>query len=257
MVKQAIKIIFACLGLLYFSTVQALLLNGVTEFAGVMQINARTAGVVQSIEVQSGQNVKQGALLLTLDATPFQARYERAQAIASSLHPGLINAQLELDRAQELYDRDSLSQIELKNAENKVAVADGAYKAALADVRLAKYELQQAAVKAPTKSRVMKVHTFIGQYVDPAVASVALVTLVSNNTMKAVAKLNSDQWSAQLVNKKVTVKYRNKVYQGKVDELGYQRIEQAGGLPAYEINITFSTDDLIPAEMPVSIEIQE
>jgi hypothetical protein len=93
--------------------------------------------------------------------------------------------------------------------------------------------------------------------VDPSVDSSALITLVSANSMNVVAVLNSDQWSPDLLNKKATVSYRGKVYQGKVSELGYQRVQQSGGLPAYEVPIVFSTEDMIPAEMPVSIEIKD
>jgi membrane fusion protein, multidrug efflux system len=257
MVKPILKTIFICFNVFYFGSVQALTLNGFTEFSAVMKINARTAGIVQSVDIKTGQQVRQGDVLFKLDATPYQAKHERAKALASSLQPALSTAQFELDRAQELYDRDSLSQVEFKNAENKAAAAEGAFNAAQADVRLARYQLQLTQVKSPMNARVIKVSTGTGQYVDPAVDSSTLITLVSANSMNAVAVLNSDQWHSDLLNKKATVKYRNKVYNGKVTELGYQRVQQAGGLPAYEVRINFATDDLIPAEMPVSIEIKD
>lgn len=257
MVKSMLKIIFLCLNVLYFGSVQALTLNGFTEFSSLVKINARSAGLIQSVVVKSGQKVKQGDVLMELDATPYQARHERAKALARSIQPALSTAQLELDRAQELFDRDSLSQVEMKNAENKAAAADGALKAAQAEVNLTQYQLQLTRVKSPMYARVIEVNASKGQYVDPSVDSSALITLVSSNSMHAVAVLNSDQWSSGLMNKKATVKYRNKVFQGKVSELGYQRVQQSGGLPAYEVRILFSTDDLIPAEMPVSIVIKD
>jgi RND family efflux transporter MFP subunit len=257
MVRLKHQIIFSCLAAFCWSQAQALTLNGFTEFANLSPMNAATAGTVQSIAVQPGQKVSSGDLLIKLDATPYQARYEGAQALANALKPAFNTAQLELDRAQELYDRDSLSQVELQNAQNKVAAADGKLKAALAEVALTRYQLQQASIHSPMNARVVKVHTFRGQYVDPAVDSTALITLVSSTSMKAVAVLNSDQWKAELMNKKARVKFRSQVYQGKVTELGYNRVEQSSGLPAFEVHISFTTDDLIPAEMPVSIEIED
>lgn len=257
MVKTKFKILFFCLSVFYLGSVQALTLNGFTEFSSVIKINARSAGLVQSVAVESGQKVKQGEVLLELDATPFKAQAERAKALASALQPALSTAQLELDRAQELFDRDSLSQVELKNAENKAAAAEGALKAAQADVSLSQYQLQLSQMKSPVDARVIRVNTTQGQYVDPAVDTSALITLVSANNMNAVAVLNSDQWRADLIGKKATVKFRDKNYQGQVTQLGYQRVQQSGGLPAYEIRIAFPTNDLIPAEMPVSIEIRD
>jgi RND family efflux transporter MFP subunit len=256
MVKSNLRILFLCLNVLYFGNAQALTLKGFTEFSSVVKINARSAGLVQSVVVKSGQIVKQGDVLMELDATPYQARHERAKALVRSLQPALSTAQLELDRAQELFDRDSLSQVEMKNAENKAAAADGTLKAAQADVNLTQYQLQLARIKSPVNARVIKINVSKGQYVDPSVDSSALITLVSSNSMYAVAVLNSEQWSSDLMNKKATVKYRNKVYQGKVSELGYQRVQQSDGSLAYEVRIIFSTGDLIPAEMPVSIEIK-
>ncbi len=257
MVKPILKITFFCATVLHLASAQALSLSGFTEFSSVVKINARSAGIIQAVDVKSGQKIRRGDVLFKLDATPYQAQYERARAVASSLQPALNTAQLELDRAQELFDRDSLSQVDLTNAQNKVAAADGAYKAAQADISFSRYQLQLTQVKSPMTARVIDVTTVKGQYVDPSVDSSALITLVSANSMNAVAVLNSDQWNADLLDKKATVTYRDKVYQGRVSKLGFQRVQLSGGLPAYEIRIVFSTEDLIPAEMTVSIEIKD
>jgi RND family efflux transporter MFP subunit len=257
MVRSIVKTVLLGLSMIYFGSVQALALNGFTRFDAESAINSSAAGVVKSVRVSTGQKVKRGDVLVELDATPYRAQLERAQALLKSLQPAMISAELELDRAMELFDRDSLSQVELKYAENKFAAAEGAYQAAQADVNLASYHLKQTQVKSPINARVIGVNTFPGHYVNPEVDSSTLLTIVSANSMQAVAVLNSDQWSSNLINKKATVKYRDKIYQGQVSELGFQRVEQSGGLPAYEIRVVFSTADLIPAEMPVSIDITD
>jgi len=71
----------------------------------------------------------------------------------------LINfktAQLELERAEELYDRDSLSQVALKTAENVLTEADGAYQVAIADKVLAEYQLKNAAITSPFNGQVLE-----------------------------------------------------------------------------------------------------
>ncbi len=251
------KLILALISLLYFSTSQALTLNGFTGFGSVVELNARVNGIVQSVAVKSGQRVQKGDVLIKLDVTPYQARLDRALAVEKSLLPLVQTAQLELERAEELYDRDSLSQVSLKNAENILAEAEGNYQAAVADKILAEFQLKHAVIVSPFNGRVLQLHTNVAQYVDPAVSLNSMITLVSSRNMKAVALINSEQWSDSLLNKKAMVQFGKRNFSGKVSYLGYKRIKQNGGLPAYEIHVSFETDEFIPAEMPVTINIKE
>ena len=243
--------------LLYSITAMALSLNGVTDFGKVTEINARSAAVIAEIAVSPGSRVNEGDLLLRFDDTAHRARRDRAKARVDGLKPALNVAELELERALELYDHDSLSEVELKNAENRLVLAQADLHSAEAELRLASYELRQMRINAPASARVLNVNASRGRYVDPRASDSALVTLVDSRNMKAIAVLTSDQWSPALLGKKATVMYRGTAYTGAVSRLGLQRVEQAGGLPAYELEISFSTEKLIPAQMPVRIEISE
>ena len=77
MVKQLVLIMT---GSMFSTLVHALSLQGVSDFAASMQLNAASAGVVRSIMVKPGQTVKPGQLLIKLDDTAHQARLQRAQA---------------------------------------------------------------------------------------------------------------------------------------------------------------------------------
>ena len=251
------KLVLSLIGLFYLPAGLALSLNGFTEFASVLELNTSTAGVVQSVHVVAGQQVKKGDLLLSLDSTPHQARLDRALSIEKSLFPLVETAQMELGRAEELYARDSLSQVDLKNAENALAESEGGYQAAKSEVVLARYELAQTALYAPLDGVVLALSTNASRYVDPAVSGDTLVTLVADKKMKAIALVTSDQWNPALINKPASVTYRKRSYKGTVSFLGLKRIKQASGLPAYEVHVSFDADRLIPAEMPVAIEIQD
>jgi len=252
-----VKLIICLLSLLYFPSGFGLTLSGFTAYEMVVDLNARTSGIIKETPVMAGQQVKKGDVLLELDATPYQAALDRATAIEQSLLPVFETNQLELTRAQELYDRDSLSQVELKNAEYKLAVAEGNLKAARADVQLAQYHLSHTVIHSPVTGRVAQLNTNVGRYVDPAVDLSPLMSIVKSLRMKAVALVNSDQWNPKLVNKAATVKYREHRFNGVVSYLGFNRIKQASGLPAYEVYVSFETGLLIPAEMPVTIEIKD
>ncbi len=247
---------FSCMAF-GLQTASALSLNGYTDFGATLEINSSVVGSVMAVHVKPGQKVLKGDILIKLDATPYRTRLEKVQAIEGSLLPAVESARLELERVQELYDRDSLSEVELKKAENFLAEANGAYQAAQADSLLAEYDLNNCVIRSPVEGRVLEVNTNTSQYVDPAVQSRVLLTLVDSLHMKAIALINSDQWDARLINKKATVTFRSKIFHGKVSYIGYKRKKLSTGLPAYEVHVAFKTTSLIPAEMPVFIDIPD
>jgi len=250
-------LILTVFSLSYSPASQALTLNGFTSFASVVKLNARVSGIVQTITVKSGQRVKKGDVLLQLDVIPFQAHLDKALALEKSLLPVVQTAQLELERAEELYDRDSLSQVALKTAENVLTEADGAYQVAIADKILAEYQLKNAALTSPFNGQVLQVHTNAAQYVNPEVSLDPLITLATSGQMKAIALINSEQWNSLLMGKTATVELGEKKFSGIVNYLGYKRVKPTDRLPAYEIHISFEVDQFIPAEMPVTIVIKE
>jgi len=249
--------LFFPLMLLIAAPLQALTLNGFTRFGEQAPVNAATDGVIQRVLVSPGQRVAPGDLLIQLDDRPHRARLARARARAERLKPPLQTAELEFERAQELYDRDSLSTVALQQAESRLAEARGAYEAALAEQRLAEYALAQTRIRAPLAGRVLRIEARAGQYVNPQVSLSPLLILVRTRSMQAVATLASEQWNQTLVGRAARVIYRGRSHDGRVEEIGLERISRGSGLSGYPVRIRFDTDSLIPADMPVSIEIDE
>lgn len=253
MAKQLMKLMITGLSLLVWPSAQALTLEGVTEFAAIYKLNAATAGVVSSIKVKPGQRVRKEQVLIELDATPHRAKLERALARERSLLPDVEIAQLELERVQQLYDIDSLSQVDLKNAENKLTRAEGAYQAAQADTTLARYQLEQTIIRAPVDGRVLQIKVNDAEFVDPSQSLAPLMILVESRRMKAVGMLNSSQWNPALSDKAATVTYQKQRLKGIVSYVGFNSDGQSS---AYEVHVIFDTERLIPAQMPVSIDIK-
>lgn len=253
--KSQLMILVA--GCLLWSSAQALSLNGFTRFSAAVGVNASVAGKVESIAVKQGQRVNKGDVLITLDSTELKFELERANALSKSLLPAYETAQLELERAEELYDRDSLSQVDLKIAESAMLKAEGEYEVAQAALSLATYRLGQARIESPLTGRVLSVEVSPGVYVNPEINSQPMVNLVDSRRLQAIAAIKSEQWDANLLNKSATVTFRGRSFDGNVTSLGLARVQQSSGLPAYELSVTFTTDQLIPADMPVTIDIKE
>ena len=249
------RLVLILSGLLLSLSAQALSLQGRTEFAEPMQINAATAGVIRNIAVKPGQIVKSGELLIELDDTPHQARLNKAKGLQLSLAPAVTTAELEFDRAQELYDRDSLSQVELTMAESRLSLAQGEYQAATAEVERYAYELSQTRIKAPAVARVVAIMANHGYYLDPAVTGSPVLMLASANQMRATALIDAQQWSPALLNRKARVSFNGQSFPGVVDQLGLIQSDPANAKPAYELHVLFDNRRMLAAGLPVSIEI--
>lgn len=231
-------------------------LKGRTEFAGVYSINSAVSGVVNNVLVRPGQLVKRDELLLKLDERPFQASVTQAEAMVTLRKPARDQMLTELERAQELFDRDSLALVELQQSENNLQVAEGELAAAEAQLELANYHLLQASISAPDDLLVLDVNTHPMQFINTAVSDEALIVLANHHEMLAISFLGPDQWDAGLVGKPAQVDYLGKQYRGRVISLDYRRRQDSSNSDGFELRVLFVASGEIPANMPVTIEIQ-
>ncbi len=253
----SLRLVYILTGLLLAMPVQALSLQGKTDFAERIQVNAATAGVIRSIAVRPGQSVKSGELLVSLDDTSHKARLSRARGLQQSLLPAVTIAELEFERAEELYDRDSLSQVELALAESRLSKAQGEYQAATAEVERFAFALSQTQIKAPAAARVVAVRANQGLYVDPAVSNDPLLMLVPASRMTAIVLIDAQQWRPALLNKQARVTMQGQTFSGVVDYLGLEPSTTIEGEPAYELRVQFNSESMLAAGLPVTVEIMD
>ena len=242
--------------LLYLSSGQALDLKGVSRFTTTFDLNFATAGVVKTIHVQPGGMVKQGDLLLELDDTPHQTRMTQAKAIEESLLPEVRVSEVEFERAQELFDRDSLSQVALQNAENKLLRAKGLHQSAQAETALKEYELLQTKLHAPQDAQILSLNINVGTYIDPAVTDRTVVLLADTRKISAVTTLTTEQWKSSFMNKPAIVNYRGKNHKANVTAVGYMKADKTTKQQTYELRVDFESTSPIPDGMPLTIVIK-
>ncbi len=251
------RLVFVLAGLVLSLPAQALSLQGKTDFAERIQINAATAGIVRKIAVKPGQAVRSGELLLELDDTSHKARLNQAKGLQQSLLPAVTTAELEFERAEELYDRDSLSQVELTLAESRLLKAQGDYQAAAAEVERYAFALSQTQIKAPAAARVVSVSTNEGLFINPDVTNDPLLTLVSATRMTAIVLIDAREWKPALLDKKARVTMQRQTFSGVVDYLGLEPSTTGGDEPAYELRVSFDSSGLLAAGLPVTVEIMD
>ncbi|MDH3635691.1 MAG: efflux RND transporter periplasmic adaptor subunit [Gammaproteobacteria bacterium] len=235
----------------------AIELNGRTEFAQLMSLNSSISGRVASIKVSAGQQVSAGELLLTFVPTGFKAEADFAQAQRDSLLPTVDRMQTEMEKAQELFDRDSLSLVDLNTAEQNLAIAEAKLAAAEAKLTQALFRLSQTEIRAPTSGIVLDIATFSGQYINTRVSNQTLLTIADNSSMVVNLLIPIDQLSDSLLNKNAKVSFQKQDYQGKVVGISKQASIGSNNYPAMSLQVNFSADDKLPAGIPVTVIIED
>ncbi len=232
-------------------------LDGHTDFARRVVLNSGVSGYVESIEVRPGQAVRSGDVLLRLDPTGLGATADAAQAEVDALLPELARMQTELDKAQELFDRDSLALVELESAEQNHAIAAAHLAAAEARLKRARFRLAHAELRSPIDGVVLSVDTFAGQFINTRVSDTALITIADRRRMIASALLPLELYSEKLRQRKAKISFRERQFDGRVVDIGSRVTAGDNNHPALTLVVEFATDDGLPAGLPVKISIED
>ena len=115
-------------------------------------VSSEGQGAVRRIAFESGAVVKQGDVLVELDAD-----VERAQLVSGQARAEL--ARVNLDRAKELWERNAVSKSDYDNAE-------ATYKSAVADMHSIEANLAKKTMRAPFSGRTGIRLVNLGQFLD-------------------------------------------------------------------------------------------
>src|SRR5437870_9612965 len=83
--------------------------TGRLEAVEFVEIRPRVSGYITDIRFNAGAIVKKGDLLYVIDPRPYQADFDRAAAEVERMDAQLKLAQIELNRAKELRDKNTIS----------------------------------------------------------------------------------------------------------------------------------------------------
>jgi multidrug efflux system membrane fusion protein len=123
------------------------------------------SGVIGEVRVAPGDRVKRGQRLISLDPRAFKLRLEGLEATVARLRPARDERARELERAQELYDRTVLSDVELQQARYAAEMAEAALQEAESARALAALDLEYSVLRAPYDGTVQRVDVGVGQVV--------------------------------------------------------------------------------------------
>lgn len=210
----------------YLTTVGTLMaINGV-------DISPETAGVVEEIHFSSGQLVKKNDTLLTL-------RNDVEVANLKSNQARLQLAQINFDRAKELYHKHAASKAQLDTNLAELLEAQG-------NVESIQARIKQKIITAPFDGKLGIRQVNLGQYVAP---NTMLVTLQSLNPLYVMFNIPEQYLTRLFIGQDidVTVNFGNgeKIIKGKITAIN-AKIEQATRNILVEATVSNDQNELYP-----------
>jgi RND family efflux transporter MFP subunit len=243
--------------LLTTSSGYAIELDGQSDFARRVELTSSLSARIESVGVSVGQRVSAGEVLVTLVTTGFATAVEMARAEADALRPLVQRRLTELEKAQELFARDSLAVVELQNAEQDHDIAVARLAAAEAKLANALFLLSQAQIRSPIDGVIIEVDAFAGQFVNTRVENRRLLTIVDPKSMTASASLPHELAVPSLLRRAATVRYGDRDFRGRVIEVGRQVAIGKNSHPAVTLRVGFASDGNLAAGLPVRITIAD
>ncbi|MEM7075529.1 MAG: efflux RND transporter periplasmic adaptor subunit [Pseudomonadota bacterium] len=152
---------------------------------------ARVTGFVEDITATDGTRVKAGDILFKIEPDTYAATLAAREADLGRAQANLELAGIELDRKQQLVQRDAapISELDIARANEQVAEAEVA--AAKAAIQQAELELSYTEIVAPFDGRVGRVTVSAGALVGPN--SGPLLTVVSESPIYVEFSLSEPQ----------------------------------------------------------------
>lgn len=140
---------------------------GRVQAIATVAVRSRIDGVIETVEVADGQEVKAGDILFNLDDQEAQAELRTAAATLERDRSNLAIAQRDEERLQPLAAKDFASRQQLDQLAANVAAANATVAADEAQLEAAKIRLSYTVIRAPIDGRIGTIASKVGSSIRP------------------------------------------------------------------------------------------
>lgn len=160
---------------------QALDFVGRVEAVGRVEVRARVTGFLEDVMFKEGEPVKEGAKLYRIEPDLFEAAVKQSEGALERSKAAQTLAAIQLQRAQELLDRNSGTVVARDQARAALDQAKGAVTGDEANLQTARINLGYTHILAPIAGRIGRTSVTKGNVVGPD--SGVLTSIVSQDPM--------------------------------------------------------------------------
>jgi membrane fusion protein, multidrug efflux system len=194
-----------------------------------VEIRARVAGYLESINFEPRAKVKAGDLLFVIEPAPYRAKVQQAVGSVNSQKSTLRIRQIELDKYANLGAKEAISELKLEDTKANRDMAEAELEKSRANLETAKIDLEYTHVRSPINGRVSRNLVDVGNLVGVSGATV-LANVVNDDSVYVYFNLTEAELLS-LTRKSINGKgsswshaEETPVYMALADETGYPHV---------------------------------
>lgn len=228
----------AAAGILLTLSASAAEVDAVLDWSRRVQLSTTVTGVIADIRVNAGDRVKKGDLLLALDDRILKANVERTSAEVTRSTRLEKEAEREMERQSELFDRTVLSEHELELARIGLDDARAQLKTSEAAKVKAQVDLEHSQIRAPFDAIVLSRHAELGQTIISTQEPAPLIELAEAGKMIASLTVSLGEANKLKAGQAVPVMIGGKKYSGKIQVVGFEPVPGKGKRYPVAVEVT-------------------
>ncbi|MGH7731351.1 MAG: efflux RND transporter periplasmic adaptor subunit, partial [Candidatus Eiseniibacteriota bacterium] len=145
-----------------------------------VEIGSQVSGTVARLNADFNSRVRAGQVLVELEQSSFRAREVEAEASVARAEASVKDAERALARAQELFDKNYVSQADLDAATVAVELRKADLKQARAQLQAARVDLAHATIRSPIDGVVISRSIDLGQTVAASLQAPKLFVIAND-----------------------------------------------------------------------------
>lgn len=209
------------------------------QWVRTVALSTPVNGIIAKVKVNRGDRVRADQVLLRLDNETFRADVLAGKAKLKQARNNRDEAQRELERTQELYDRTLLSDHDLQLAKIQKDAADADLLSARASLTSAEHDFAHSIVRAPFAAWVLQRNAQPGQTVVSRMQAAPLIVLAEAGRMLARSLVSGTVIDKIKRGSKVKVTVAGKGYTGIVNFVALEPEKSRSDY--YVVDVVFAT----------------
>lgn len=232
-----------------------------------VSISSKILGRITRLAVDEGDQVTKGQALVYLDDSDLKAQETHANAMLENAQQGVVLAKINLDKAQEDYQRDdslfkngNIPKQQFDHSQKAFEASEAQYKIAQSQVKVAESQLEvirtqllNTVIKAPFKGTVSKKWALVGDVVQ---AGQPIFAIYNMQNIWVTANLEETKLESIKLGDPVEISvdsYPSLAYQGNVIRLGSNTASQFSLIPPNNASGNFTK---VTQRIPIKISIE-
>ena len=227
-----------------------------------VEVKSKASGEIISVEVETGDVVRPGQLLVRVDPRNPKNTLRQAEADLDVAEAQLANAQSQLGRAEELHRTQSITETEFDAAKLQFANAKAAVIRAESSLENAKIAFEDTDVRAPARGVILTKNIDVGTVISSATSNISggtvLLKMADLDTVQVRALVDETDIGKIRHGLDVTIvvdAYANRPFRGQVLKIEPQATVQQN-VTMFPVAVKISNNDrLLKPGMNAEIEI--